>query len=77
MGRVLTSRVWELYNEWMKETEKIVAFTTKIEEEPPKEQPIAEVKGVESKPLPPALPLRTNPQTDYRCRLEGTQLKFY
>ncbi len=76
VGRVITSRVWELYTEWMKETEKIAAFTPKTEEEP-KPQPAPEVKRTECKPLPPALPLRTNPETDYRCRLEGTELKFY
>jgi deoxyribose-phosphate aldolase len=68
VGRIVTSHAWELYNEWMKETDKIVAFTPKAETELPKAQP---------KVLPPALPCKPNPQTDYRCRLEGTQLKFY
>jgi hypothetical protein len=68
VGRILTSHAWELYNEWMKETEKVVTFTPKEELEKPKTEP---------KPLPPELPCKPNPQTDYRCRLEGTQLKFY
>ncbi len=76
-GRVITSRVWELYTEWMKEAEKVVAFTPKTEEMPTNLKPVPEVKRVECKPMPPASPLRGNPQTDYRCRLEGTELKFY
>jgi deoxyribose-phosphate aldolase len=77
VGRVVTTRVWELYSEWMKETEKIVAFAPKTEEEKLKKEPLPEVKRVEHTPLPPALPVRMNPETDYRCRLEGTELKFY
>ncbi|MBR2441640.1 MAG: hypothetical protein IKB20_01005 [Clostridia bacterium] len=68
VGRIITRHAWELYNEWMKETEEVVAFTPKTEEEKPKAEP---------KPLPPALPYKQNPETNYRCRLEGTQLKFY
>lgn len=77
VGRVITSRVWELYTEWMKETEKIAVFTPKAEEEPTNLKPAPEIKRVEHKPLPTSLPLRVNSQTDYRCRLEGTELKFY
>nr|MBR6778107.1 hypothetical protein [Clostridia bacterium] len=85
MGRMIVKRAWELYSEWLKEVEQIVV--EKVEQTPP--APIEdtvkkeEEKEKEEKDLPPklpTLPLQTspasNPQTNYRCRLEGSDLKF-
>ena len=85
MGRVLTSHVWELYSEWMREAEKITApklaqdQTLPARQEVPKPTLPAERKTLENKALPKPLALspQKNSETDYRCRLEGTELKFY
>jgi len=83
VGRIVTSRGFEIYSEWMKEAEKI-KYTPQatLEKKPPEKSekpPEKQVEkatenkenAVESKEQP-----KKNPQTDYRCRLEGTELKF-
>ncbi len=85
VGRVLTSRVWELYSEWMREAETITAPAPEqeknlpVRQDPPKPPLPAGNKALENKliPQPLALQSRKNAETDYRCRLEGTELKFY
>lgn len=57
VGRVLTTRVWELYSEWMKETEKIAVFSPKAEEEKPKNELLPRL---ENKPLLPAFSVSPN-----------------
>ncbi len=88
MGRMIVKRAWELYSEWLKEVEQIVV--EKVEQTPPtpveesaEKEDKKEETEKEEKDLPPklpTLPLQTppasNPQTNYRCRLEGSDLKF-
>jgi hypothetical protein len=89
MGRMMVKRAWELYSEWLKEVEQIVV--EKVEQTPPapiedtmkKEDEKEEEKEKEEKDLPPKLPMLplqtppvSNPQTNYRCHMEGSDLKF-
>ena len=93
VGRIVVTRPWDIYNEWLKEAEKIeigkvssasqnAQKTEKVEDKMPQiagEKPItAQTKEVKPVlPPKPALPaLKTDGETNYRCRLEGTELKF-
>ncbi len=80
VSRIVTEKGWEIYTEWMKEaTETFVpsltpAVKTAEKTEAPKEKEEALPKSrVES-----GIPCESgkNPETDYRCRLEGSDLKF-
>ena len=76
VSRIVTDRAWEIYTEWMKEaTETFVPAhtpavqeteTEKAESELPKSRVESGIPRVEAK----------NPETDYHCRLEGSDLKF-
>ncbi len=66
VGRILTTHAWDIYTEWMQETER---------------PPVAPAKAPPAPTLPPVrpvLPLPRTPEseTNYRCRLEGSELKF-
>ena len=64
--RIVTDNAWEIYNDWLKEeSEKQSPQTPKVEEKP---------KTIVKAALESAV---GNPQNDYRCRLEGTSLKFF
>ena len=116
VGRIVTDRGWEIYNDWMREVEKInfpqlnsPAYATYASAHPTtpvvpltstsdkQTQAAQATKGVEKEIkeakeskegvllLPPAenkakTPIpqakEKNSETDYRCRLEGTELKF-
>ncbi len=65
VGRIVTSRAWELYAEWLKEADKIT-----LEE---KELPAVAEKEKEEKSSSQKTPKK---EEDYRCRLEGNTLKF-
>ena len=83
VGRIVTARAWELYNEWMLEVEKI-DFPELTEEVDPR---ILEKTQEEEKPLllPPnfigresLLPLseRKLAETPTCCKTDGAELKF-
>lgn len=83
VGRIVTARAWELYNEWMLEVEKI-DFPELTEEVDPQ---ILEKTQEEEKPLllPPnfigresLLPLseRKLAETPTCCKTDGAELKF-
>ncbi|MBQ8322700.1 MAG: hypothetical protein IJX91_01905 [Clostridia bacterium] len=70
VGRVVTERAWEIYSEWIREAneEPIASEVKPKTEEKPASAPTTVGKLlVTSKP---------DPETDYRCRLEGSDLKF-
>ena len=85
VGRIVTSHIWEIYSEWMREVDQIglaveekkVENSVKVEEKQP-EMPKIEQK-TENKALetPKNAIVKTyNPETDYSCRLENGRLKF-
>ena len=75
VGRIVTSHIWEIYSEWMKEAEKIVLPSAKKPSETPKPQETISKPSGAGTALVPAK-TTGNPETDYRCRLEGSDLKF-
>lgn len=92
VGRIVTDKAWEIYSQLLKEAdeETRTLFAEKPAERPvekpvekPEETPVEKEKTppIEQKNAvlpalcpPPLLP--TSSETDYRCRLEGTELKF-
>lgn len=83
VGRIVTSRGFELYTQWMKEAEKIRYVPPKtepIKTEKPAEEPAVKEQGeektTETAERTEENSASKNPETDYRCRLEGTELKF-
>lgn len=83
VGRIVTTRAWEIYNEWMLEVEKI-DFPELTEEVDPQ---ILEKTQEEEKPLllppnligrEPLLPLseRKLAETPTCCKTDGAELKF-
>ena len=83
VGRIVTARAWEIYNEWMLEVEKI-DFPELTEEVDPQ---ILEKTQEEEKPLllppnfigrEPLLPLseRKLAETPTCCKTDGAELKF-
>lgn len=114
VGRIVTDRGWEIYNDWMREVEKInfpqlnstvnaaskppfvpTSSTSEeraktsesvFENHQPTQQTKREEKGrkeevlllppAENQAKPTVQAREKNSETDYRCRLEGTELKF-
>lgn len=83
--RIVTSHIWEIYSEWMKEAEKISFAVEKPSTPAPVKQETKALPVVNEPKTPsgekvsaPPLTVRakTDSETDYRCRLEGTELKF-
>lgn len=78
IGRVVTDKIWEMYSEWMLEAEKVSMEKPKqvveAKKEEAKEVEKKEEKPTENKELKREKPY--NPETDYCCRLEGSDLKF-
>lgn len=76
IGRIVTSRGYELYTQWLKEADKIQGEGLKKTEQKPIDAPQNEVKKEEK-----AVDIlkggeKKNPETDYRCRIEDGELKF-
>ena len=76
IGRIVTSRGYELYTQWLKEADKIQGEALKKTEQKPIDAPQNEVKKEEK-----AVDIlkggeKKNPETDYRCRIEDGELKF-
>lgn len=95
VGRIVTERPWEIYTEWLKETEKLEIGTvpTALSEEKKEQKTEVEKKENKTNEKPSAntteppvtvgqgekpVELLSKPKSDndYRCRLEGTELKF-
>ena len=76
VGRIVTSRGYEFYTQWMKEAEKIRCETPKNEAV----KPLPSQKDEEKKEVKTEKTLESDvkkdPETDYQCRLEGAELKF-
>lgn len=93
VARIVTNRAWEIYSEWLQEAQAISAPAKAEEKKTEDKKPNAwnESKATDNtelaappKPAPPTAPSAPpvslppkNPETDYRCRLEGTSLKFF
>lgn len=88
VGRIVTDHAWEIYSQWQKEAEAEV-LETFARQVPPNEPEIEETETEqeilpppdsqgESVPQPQELSsLATkDPETEYCCRLVGTELKF-
>ena len=85
VGRVVTSHIWDIYSEWMREVDKIGLPTPEKKNiEPPKteEKPVSQAQQPQKTEEKPAEKEKTaqnnpcNPETNYRCRLENGRLKF-
>ena len=85
VGRIVTSHIWDIYSEWMREVDKIglpapqkqSAEQSKTEGKPPLQAEIA--PKTEEKPVVEEKTVQNNPcnpETNYRCRLENGRLKF-
>lgn len=79
VGRIVTSRGWEIFSEWMKEIEKI-DFPELTAAQKPSEA-LGTVKEAQVLLPPPVQEKKeekkpSNSETDYCCRLEGKDLKF-
>ena len=70
VGRVEMENPWETYSEWIREANE-TPILSEVKLSPAKEEkPIAvQSDGV-------GLEKKGNPETDYHCRLEGSDLKF-
>ena len=71
VGRIVTTRGFDIYTQWMKEAESIRCAPEKAMPTPT-ETPWKQGEKKEEEKQPAV----KNPETDYRCRLEGTELKF-
>ncbi len=89
VGRITTERIWEIYNEWMKEAEQIQSYQPIAPKTQEKPAETAESKSaLQESPLgetPKPLPLldggqsAASPTSDVeglRCSMEGSDLKF-
>lgn len=84
IGRVVTDKIWDMYSEWMLEAEKITLANPKKEETPKKEELPSDKKEENKQEKPTEKKTEKqdkqdkpyNPETDYCCRLEGSELKF-
>ena len=81
IGRVVTDKIWELYSEWMLEAEKISLEKPKPMETKKEEPPSPEKKEEKKEEKTSTEKIEKakkayDPETDYCCRLEGTELKF-
>lgn len=80
--RIVTERIREIYLEWMREVDKITFPEKKLSSPMPtaREKPELPKLPVGQKLLPKPEENKTetkkNPETDYQCRLEGSELKF-
>lgn len=92
VARIVTDHAWEIYSQWTKDAdaETLATFANNRAEEDPKPPESEEEReeilppapnGGEPAPTPApqeisTLPAGHDPETEYCCRLEGTQLKF-
>ena len=82
VGRIVTTKAWEIYNEWMLEVEKIdfpeldnTAETPVQKVEENKELPVMPPILMGREPLLPVIE-REEEQTACRCRADNAELKF-
>lgn len=88
VGRIVTGKAWEIYNDWIKEANAITleqAIVQKNEQLPPptQEKTAQENTTIEKKEKKPVWEAfgygrKFDPEeTEYQCRLEGNKLKFF
>lgn len=75
VGRIVTSHIWEIYSEWMKEAEKITIPPTQKKSEVTENKVVTKPSTPQTAAQPPKN-LVGNPEMNYCCRLEGSDLKF-
>lgn len=83
VARIVTDHAWEIYTQWTKQADAELSETFAEKQSPPK-QPAEEIlpPPTNDETLPPpqreisSLTTGKDPETEYCCRLEGTQLKF-
>lgn len=82
VARIATSSAWEIYNDWVREANAPPKLEEAKEEKTPK---VTEEKAekTQTKPSEPKTSegadgqeKKSNPETDYCCRLVGSDLKF-
>ena len=83
VGRIVTTRAWEIYNEWMLDVEKIDfpelenAAETKLPQmEKQEETPALPPFLIGREPLLPLSAHKKEEVEERSCRVEGTELKF-
>ena len=79
IGRIVTDKIWDMYSEWMIEAEKVSVLPTQREEPQQsveKEEKKEEATEKKSEEKTEKKGKTYNPETDYCCRLEGSELKF-
>jgi hypothetical protein len=83
VGRIVTTRAWEIYNEWMLDVEKIDfpelenAVETKLPQmEKQEETPALPPFLIGREPLLPLSAHKKEEGAERPCRVEGTELKF-
>lgn len=84
VARIVTDHAWEIYTQWTKEADAEISETFAEKQAPPQEQPAEDILPPmpDGENLPPpereisSLTTGKDPETEYCCRLEGTQLKF-
>ena len=88
VGRIATSSAWEIYNEWVREANTPIQTTIKppadnaTDSETTAQSTQDTAKPQEKTEEKPEEPKKEetqktgNPETDYQCRLEGSDLKF-
>lgn len=85
-GRIVTDCIWDIYTEWMQEVEKITLPPKAEQADKQAQTDEKDEKQVEKAEKTPPLPVgngtiaptvaKSNPETDYCCRLDGGSLKF-
>ena len=82
VARIATSSAWEIYNEWVREANapsKLAEPKTEektAESEEKEEKTESKTSAPEKKESADAQEKKGNPETDYCCRLVGSDLKF-
>ena len=78
VGRIATSSAWEIYNEWVREANAPPKIEEEEKEEKKEKTPENKTEQTGQQPVEkkPAEEKKNNPETDYHCRLEGSDLKF-
>ena len=84
VGRIVTASAWEIYNDWVREANAPATVSAptppqqdKTEKEEVEKAAQKEQAKTEGQAAAPEQAKKPNPETDYRCRLVGSDLKFF
>ena len=86
VGRIVTASAWEIYNDWVREANAPPAVSAPIQDKKESAEKTGEEKAerkeekqekAEGQAAAPEQAKKPNPETDYRCRLVGSDLKFF